>query len=110
MSELRVLFVTATEAEAPQLVRTLVAEGLVACGNIMPGVRSIYRYKDEVCDETEAVIWMETTESRLAEVRARIAKLHSYDVPKIVALQAADVADAYLQWVRESTAPAPAPG
>lgn len=104
MSELRVLFVTATEAEAPQLVRTLVTEGLVACGNILPGVRSIYRWQDEVCDETEAVIWMETTTDRLAAARARIGQLHSYDVPKIVAFAAADVADAYLQWVRDSTA------
>ena len=104
MSDLVVLFVTATEAEAPGLVRTLVSEGLVACGNILPGVRSIYRWQGEVCDDTEAVILMETTPTRLAEARARIEALHSYDVPKIVALPSSEVSAPYLQWVRACTA------
>ncbi len=104
MSDLVVLLVTASEEEAPTLVRTLVSEGLVACGNILPGVRSIYRWDGQICDETEAVILMETTPARLPQARARIEELHSYVVPKIVALPSTDVSAPYLEWLRESTA------
>ena len=109
---LRVLLVTAPPKEAPELVSTLVAERLIACGNIIPGVRSFYRWKGEVCDDEEAVLIMETTAQRLPAAMARIEALHSYEVPKIVALQPSDVLGSYLAWAREqtrSTDPKPAP-
>jgi periplasmic divalent cation tolerance protein len=82
-----------------------VTERLVACANITPGVRSLYRWQGEVCDEREALLVMETTRARLPEATARLRALHSYSVPKIVAIEPAEVDEDYLRWVLEQTSP-----
>ena len=69
---MRIVFVTAPPEEAPVLLRKLVEERLVAGGNIIPGVRSIYHWQDEICDEPEAVLLMETADARVEEMMARI--------------------------------------
>jgi periplasmic divalent cation tolerance protein len=99
---LHVILVTAPPAEAPALVRTLVGEGLVACGNILPGARSIYRWQGALCDDEEAVVLMETTPERVRRAIERIRELHTYECPKVVALAAATVLDAYARWVTQS--------
>ncbi len=101
--DLRILFVTSAPDQAPDLVRTLVEEGLVACGNIVPGVHSIYRWQGQICDDVEAVLLMETTVDRLARAQERLTQLHAYDVPKIVVLEPVDVNAAYQAWVRAQT-------
>lgn len=101
--DLRILLATASPDDAPRLVSTLVSEHLIACGNILPGARSIYRWQGEVCDEQEAVLVMETTIDRLPAAMTRLAELHPYDVPKIIALSPTDVLPSYLAWAREMT-------
>ena len=103
--DLRILFATASPDDAPGLVSALVSEHLVACGNILPGARSIYRWQGEVCDDEEAVLLMETTADRLPAAMARLAELHPYDVPKIIALHPTDVLPSYLAWARDMTRP-----
>jgi periplasmic divalent cation tolerance protein len=103
--DVRVVFSTATPDEAPALVRTLVEEHLVACGNIVPGVRSIYRWRGEVCDEAEVALFLETTVDRIEAALARLAALHSYDCPKIVVLAPSDVDATWAAWVAQSTRP-----
>jgi periplasmic divalent cation tolerance protein len=103
--DVRVVFSTATPDEAPALVRTLVEERLVACGNIVPGVRSIYRWQGEVCDEVEVALFLETTLDRLDAALARLAVLHSYDCPKLVVLTPTDVDATWAEWVAHSTRP-----
>lgn len=97
----RLIFATATEAEAPTLVRALVHEGLVACGNILPGARSFYAWQGEVQDDREAVLLMETDESHQAAAIERLVALHSYDVPKVLVLEPTDVLPAYRAWLGE---------
>jgi periplasmic divalent cation tolerance protein len=101
--DLRVLWASCPETDAAALVRTLVEEHLVACGNIVSGVRSIYRWQGAVCDEQEALLLMETTATRLDAAMDRLRALHPYEVPKILALHPCDVDAAYLQWVRGET-------
>lgn len=103
MAEIRVLFSTAPLDVAPGLVRTLVDEGLVACGNIVPGVRSIYRWKGEVCDDAEAVLLLETSAARVDAAVARLRAAHPYEVPKIVVIDPSAVDDAYAAWVLLTT-------
>jgi len=98
-----VLFVTCPPEAAPDLVRQLVEERLVGCGNILPGVRSIYRWHGSVEDDAEAVLLMETAADRVDSAMARISELHPYDVPKIVALEPARVNEAYLGWLQGVT-------
>ncbi len=103
---LHVLFVTCPPDEAAGLARQLVEERCVACCNILPGVRSIYSWKGELCDDQESVLLMETSAERLEATMARIQELHSYEVPKILALAPDRSTPDYLEWVREMTGPA----
>ena len=93
------LFATAPEAEAAQLVRKLVDEQLVACGNILPGARSIYRWEGKVEDDAEAVIFMETRDDLVKKAMHRFVELHSYDVPKVMVFESFDVWGAYATWL-----------
>ena len=90
-------------ATAERLGRALVEESLAACVNVLPGLRSIYRWNDAVqCDE-EALMIVKTTSTRLAAARERLVALHPYEVPEVVALPVADGHHAYLEWVAAST-------
>ena len=88
--------------EATRIARGLVERRLAACVNVLPEVRSIYRWEGAIEEQTEQLLLTKTTRARFADVSACIRELHSYDVPEIVALAATDVADAYAAWVRGS--------
>jgi len=102
---MRIVFVTAPPDEAPRLLRQLVEERLVAGGNIIPGVRSIYWWQGEVQDEPESVLLMETAEDRVPLMVARLRALHSYDVPKILTFTPREGPADYLGWVVAQTRP-----
>jgi periplasmic divalent cation tolerance protein len=86
-------------AGAADLARVLVDERLVACVNIVAGVRSIYRWQGAVEDATEWLLVMKTTGQRLAGLQQRLLALHPYDTPEWVVLDVADVSAAYAKWV-----------
>lgn len=88
---------------AARISRSLVESGRVACVNIVPGLRSIYRWNDTVQDDPEVLMIMKTTGSCLAAAREMLVSLHPYDTPEVVALPIADGHDAYLRWVSSST-------
>ena len=84
--------------------RTLVEEGLAACANIIPQIRSIYRWKEEIWDERETLLMIKTREDLFEKIRSRIKELHSYEVPEITAVHV-DKGDAdYVQWIEAVTA------
>jgi periplasmic divalent cation tolerance protein len=85
------------------LVRTLVDERLVACGQITGATRSIYRWQGEVCDDPEVRAVLHTRAELVPEVGTRIRELHPYDVPCVVAVAAAGGDRDYLAWVRQET-------
>jgi periplasmic divalent cation tolerance protein len=97
--EIRVVLVTTAGDEAESLGRALVSERLAACVNVVPGVRSIYRWEGEVQADEEALLVIKTTEARLAALTARVQALHSYDLPEVLALPAVGGSAAYLGWV-----------
>src|SRR5262249_40521623 len=68
---------------AARVARTLVDEQLAACVNLLPTVRSIYRWEGKVCDEAETLAVIKTTAERYAALAARIAELHPYQVPEV---------------------------
>ena len=99
------IFVTAaSEQEAATIGKTLVEEGLAACANIIPHIRSIYRWKGKICDERETLIIIKSREDLFEKIRSRIRELHSYEVPEITAIQLNKGDAAYLQWLEEVTA------
>jgi periplasmic divalent cation tolerance protein len=83
----------------------LVNERLAACVNILPGVESVYRWHGEVQSGTEVLAIIKTTNALWQSLEQRLRKIHPYEVPEIVALNAAAVADSYLRWVSESVVP-----
>lgn len=95
---------TATEEEAAVLGRTLVEEGLAACANIIPQIRSIYRWKEEIWDERETLIIIKSREDLFEKIRSRIRELHSYEVPEITAVKVDNGDAAYVQWIEAVTA------
>lgn len=102
------VLMTAPGAESAEAVtRALVEEELVACGNIVPGAVSIYRWKGEVHRDDEVLVILKTTGSLLPRVLERAADLHPYDVPELLALEVADGAPAYLKWVLEECGAGP---
>lgn len=88
------------DADAFALARTLVNERLAACVNVLPPMTSIYRWKGAVEQDREQLLIMKTSPDRLAALEARLHRLHPYELPEFVVLDAAASA-AYAGWVRE---------
>lgn len=98
-----VMTTTASVEAAERLVNNLLEEGLIACGNIVPGVVSIYRWEGRITRESEAVVLLKTASVRVKELSARIAALHPYAVPEVATLPMTEVFPPYARWVVEST-------
>ena len=99
-----VLVTTPTPERAAEIARALVEERLAACGNVVPGVRSIYRWEGKVQDESEALLVLKTTRARFGALRARVLALHPYEVPEVLALPVEAGSAPYLAWIAGETA------
>jgi periplasmic divalent cation tolerance protein len=100
-----VLTTFATEEEAVRVVRALVEERLIACGNVLPGARSVYRWQGRIADELEVVVLMKTRKQDWAALLSRLHELHSYETPECLALRVAAGAPKYLEWLEAELAP-----
>jgi periplasmic divalent cation tolerance protein len=99
----RLVLVTAgTEEEAVRISRALVEEGLAACANIVPRVRSIYRWQGQVQDEPECLLLLKTTAARQEALCARVGELHSYSVPETISLVLDRGRESYLDWLADA--------
>lgn len=95
-----VVLVTApTMDEAVRLGRAVVEERLAACANLVPGVRSIYRWQDVVHDDAEVLLVIKTTASMWDTLLQRVVALHSYETPEVLALPVGQGSPAYLNWL-----------
>lgn len=103
MTEALVLLSTApNEGEALRLARALVEEGLAACVNLVPGVRSIYRWEGQTCDEAEVLLVVKTSAARREALTQRLLELHPYECPEALALPVVAGSEAYLAWLQAS--------
>lgn len=102
MTDHVVIFITASSRdEAEQICRALVEERLIACGNLIYPIRSIFRWKEEVCREEEVLLIAKSRQELLHRIVRRVRQLHSYEVPEVIALPIVGGSPAYLQWVDE---------
>ncbi|PJZ25921.1 divalent-cation tolerance protein CutA [Leptospira hartskeerlii] len=90
---------TKNEAEALEIAETLVNERLVACANLIPGMKSIYRWHGRLEHNQETVLLLKTKDSEAEKVVARISELHSYTVPCIVSWEIKEANQKYLDWI-----------
>jgi periplasmic divalent cation tolerance protein len=97
---IRLIFTTFANAEdAAKAVRTLVEENVAACGTILPGARSIYRWKDAIEDNGESLVLLKTSVERYPDLERRLRAIHPYETPEIVALDPVAVSSEYAAWV-----------
>lgn len=100
-----VLSTFANEADAARVARVLVEERLVACANLLPGTRSIYRWKEAVQDGHEVLVLMKTRKQDWTALLSRLHELHPYETPECVAVRIAAGAPKYMAWLEEALAP-----
>jgi len=98
-----VLVTVPSQEVAASLAKTLVEEQLVACVNILPGVRSIYRWEGKICDEAELLCVLKTRRTLFPAVRERVVSLHPYQVPEVIALPLTLGHAPYLDWLHHET-------
>ena len=94
----------AKTADGRGMASMLVNERLAACVNVLPEMESTYRWKGQIEMEHERQVVMKTTTARLAALRARVHELHDYEMPEFIVLPIVGGSEAYLNWIRESTA------
>ena len=100
MTEALIVFATfATEADAARVARVLVEERLVACANLLPGARSIYRWEGQVADEREVVVLMKTRKQDWTALLERLHAMHPYATPECIELLVAAGAPRYMAWL-----------
>ncbi len=94
------VFCTFPDADtAAAVTKTLVGEKLIACGTILPGARSIYEWEGKMEDASEVLVLFKTASPAYAKLEKRLLKLHPYDMPEIVALEAGAASKGYAAWV-----------
>lgn len=101
MNAVVVLTTVAATFDAAALARSLVEERLAACVNILPAVRSIYRWKEAVEDDREQLLLIKTTDERVDELRGALEARHPYEVPEIVVVRA-EALGRYGEWLAAS--------
>lgn len=109
-SRARLALVTAAdEAQAATIARTLIEERLAACVNLIPNIRSIYRWRGAVEDDREWLLLIKTTAAQYKKMERRILEMHSYETPEVIELAIAGGSAPYLRWLCETAAPVELP-
>jgi len=102
----QIVFMTASNREeAVKIVRTLLKERLIACGNIVDSVLSFFWWKGKIEEEKEVLVIMKSHEKLFKKLSKRVTELHSYDVPEILALPIVDGSPSYLDWMKDCLKP-----
>lgn len=96
------VLVTCPPAHAETLASALIEARVAACVNILPAVRSIYRWKDALQKDDEALLLIKTTAAAFEPLKELVLRTHPYELPEIVAVNIAHGHPPYLNWVVES--------
>ena len=105
-SPVRVAISTAPDADTgARIAQALVEERLAACVNVVPGIRSIYRWQGAIEDEQEVLLVIKTHAERVAALAERLCALHPYEVPELLAFPVETGLAPYLQWLAGEVTP-----
>ena len=88
-----------SEEQAGRIARALVEQRLAACVNILPCARSIYRWKDQIEDAAEWLLIIKTRRGLVDQLRVAISKIHTYEVPELLAVPVVEGSESYLAWL-----------
>jgi len=100
--EALVVYITApNEEEGAKIARALVEERLAGCVNIVRPIRSIYRWRENIEDDTETLMIVKTQKRLFESLQKRVRELHSYTIPEIIAVPVVEGSSDYLKWLEE---------
>jgi periplasmic divalent cation tolerance protein len=101
--EFLIVFCTFPDLEnARRVITQLLDSGLIACGNIFPGVESIYRWKEKIERSSEVFAVLKTTQGAFSRLESAFKELHPYEVPELIATQISNGLPSYLAWISEN--------
>ncbi|HEY6909471.1 MAG TPA: divalent-cation tolerance protein CutA [Myxococcales bacterium] len=104
MTDAMLVLTTLPGAEAAaELAKAVVGEKLAACANLLPAVRSIYRWQGRVQDESEVLVLFKTRQEHFERLKARLLELHPYEIPEVLAVPVEQGYQAYLDWLAQET-------
>ena len=86
---------------AKQIAQDLVANSHAACVNIIPGIQSVFKWGNQVKNETEYLLVIKTTRDKYPVVEKRIRALHPYELPEVIAVPITEGLDGYLSWINQ---------
>jgi periplasmic divalent cation tolerance protein len=97
-----ILFVVTTlpdESTAASIIRQLVEKKSAACGTILPGARSIYRWRDAIEESAEVMVIFKIPKTGATDFESELRSLHPYETPEIAAFEPSQALQAYSAWV-----------
>jgi len=97
-----VLITVGSIKEGEKIACALVEEGLAACCNIIPGIKSVFKWKGKVCKETEVLLMVKSKAPVFEKLKKKVKTLHSYETPEIIAFSIRDGLQMYLNWIDEA--------
>ena len=104
MDEITDVFITAEDGDwLAEFARGLVGDGLAACGNIIPGVRSIYTWEGKVEDGSEALLVLHTRKDLVHRIIERANEEHPDETPQVLAVPVTEANPGYRNWLVEAT-------
>lgn len=102
MQAILVMTAVGSQEQADLIARELVERRQAACVNIVPGIRSVYRWKGEICQDGELLLIIKTLAGELDGVTATIRELHAYELPEVVSFEMDRGEPGYLDWIAAS--------
>ena len=103
IQEIVVLVTAPSQKEAVRIGKAVVNAQLAACVNIVPGIRSLFRWEGAVSDESEVLMVLKSRADLFSELARTVKALHRYQVPEVIALPIVHGTPDYLAWIRQST-------
>ena len=97
-----VLMTASSADEARRIARTLVEERLAACVNVVESCRSVYRWKDGIVEDAEAMMFAKTARGKFDAIVKRVRELHSYEVPEIIAVDLESLSEGYAAFLDDA--------
>lgn len=102
MGAIVVVTTVGDEEQALLIAREMVARRLAACVNVVPGIRSVYRWQGKICRDGELLLLIKTMAEEYDAVAAAIRELHSYELPEILSFPVQQGDERFLAWIRDS--------
>jgi len=94
-----------SRSQAKSMVDSLLEDQIIACAQILPGVESFYHWHGQTVQSSECLLLLKSHRDHFKTIETKIKKLHTYEVPEIIAVPIMDGSKEYLNWINEQTKP-----